>query len=182
MRFDIAISLSVADPNPGVQARSNETPESASGSMRNTKIKCAQNCVCDTNMSASLTGWDSSAQGRLMDEAEIYRGLGRAVALRRAEIGATQAEIAAKIGLTRASLANIETGRQKVLLHYLYRLAAALDLQGIDTLLPSTSTGAPQPGLPVDESKVTPRQKAQLEQIVRLAMASGRNPRGRANG
>lgn len=73
-----------------------------------------------------------------MDEMEIYRQLGRNVARLRSDRGRTQAEIAAQIGLTRASLANIETGRQKVLMHHVFRLAKALDCDSILDLVPSS--------------------------------------------
>ncbi len=61
-----------------------------------------------------------------MADMELYRLLGQNVARLRNDSGRTQAEIAAQIGLTRASLANIETGRQKVLMHHVFRLANAL--------------------------------------------------------
>ena len=84
---------------------------------------------------------DAHAQGChyfLMDEMEIYRQLGQNVARLRNEQGRTQAEIAAQIGLTRASLANIETGRQKVLMHHLFRLANALHCASILELVPTS--------------------------------------------
>lgn len=73
-----------------------------------------------------------------MDDMEIYRQLGRNIARLRNERGSTQAEIAAQIGLTRASLANIETGRQKVLMHHVFRLANALDCASIIELVPAS--------------------------------------------
>lgn len=71
-----------------------------------------------------------------MNEDVLYHAVGRAIAMRRDELGFTQSDIATMVGLSRASLANIETGRQKILLHYLYRIAAALELEGVDSLLP----------------------------------------------
>ena len=47
-----------------------------------------------------------------------------------------QVEVAAQIGLTRASLANIEKGRQKVMLHQIYRIAEALKIESIVDLIP----------------------------------------------
>lgn len=72
-----------------------------------------------------------------MDDMEIYRQLGQNVARLRNERGRTQAEVAAQIGLTRASLANIETGRQKVLMHHVFRLANALNCASILDLVPA---------------------------------------------
>ena len=101
---------------------------------------------------------------------EIYRQLGQAIAARRAELGITQADVAAKIGLTRASLANIETGRQKVMLHHVYRILEALKLKSILDLLPTRLVFA-ESAEPVNfaGSAVSENQKIQLEQFIRLA-------------
>ena len=103
-------------------------------------------------------------------EMEIYRQLGLAIAARRAELGITQADVAAKIGLTRASLANIETGRQKVMLHHVYRILEALKLKSILDLLPARFVFA-ESAEPVNfaGSAVSENQKIQLEQFIRLA-------------
>jgi len=112
--------------------------------------------------------------GAAMTALDIYPLLGRAVAKRREELQLTQAEVASRIGLTRASLANIETGRQKVLLHHIYLLAEALGLPAITELVPSALDGAirDEP-LPLGDTKVTPVQKVQLQTLVRQAMATG---------
>ena len=105
-----------------------------------------------------------------MTDMEIYRRLGLAIAARRAELDLTQADVAAKIGLTRASLANIETGRQKVMLHHVYRILDALKLKSILDLLPASFIVA-ESTEPVNfaGSAVSENQKAQLEQFIRLA-------------
>ena len=110
----------------------------------------------------------------LMNETNLYTSLGKAIATKRNELGLTQAFVAKKIGLTRASLANIETGRQKVLLHHVYRLASALELPTIMDLIPaSLSAPLDTEPLQLSESTVTPAQRAQLESVVRLALQSG---------
>lgn len=48
---------------------------------------------------------------------KVYADFGLRVAARRKSLNMTQADLARKIGLVRASVANIETGRQRVLLH-----------------------------------------------------------------
>lgn len=107
-----------------------------------------------------------------MTEKDLYRALGRAVARRREQLNITQAHVAAQIGLTRASVANIESGRQKLMLHQVYRLANALDLKSILDLVPSGFVFAPESNqLPLDASKVTQTQKSQVENVVRLALA-----------
>jgi transcriptional regulator with XRE-family HTH domain len=56
----------------------------------------------------------------------FYLCLGQRVRHARRKAGLTQAVLAARVGLTRASVTNIEKGRQKVLAHTLWRLAGTL--------------------------------------------------------
>ena len=72
-----------------------------------------------------------------MDVRYIYRALGHEVRRLRNGAGRTQAQLAAEIGISRASLANMEAGRQQVLVHHLYAVANALDLDSPVMLLPS---------------------------------------------
>jgi transcriptional regulator with XRE-family HTH domain len=67
----------------------------------------------------------------------IYKVFGNAVSTRRKALGLTQAELASKVKVSRASIANIESGRQNVLLHHVYALAAALEFTRVGELLPS---------------------------------------------
>lgn len=69
-------------------------------------------------------------------EERIYRDLAARVRSRRAELDISQQEAAALAGLTRSSLASIETGRQSVMLHQLYGLARALGTSP-EALLPA---------------------------------------------
>jgi transcriptional regulator with XRE-family HTH domain len=75
-----------------------------------------------------------------MSEDDLYRALGRAIADRRRDRGLSQAAVARAIGLTRASLANLEGGRQRVLLHHLYRLVPTLGLTSLFDLIPAQWT------------------------------------------
>ena len=63
-----------------------------------------------------------------MSDMELYRRLGRAVGERRRGLGLSQAEVAERIGMSRASLASLETGRQRIMVHQLFALADALKL------------------------------------------------------
>ena len=51
--------------------------------------------------------------------------LGAKVAQLREALGWTQADLAKRIALTRTSVANIEAGRQRVLLHDVEKISAA---------------------------------------------------------
>lgn len=72
-----------------------------------------------------------------MDEGAIYRAFGRAVAQRRRAIPKTQEQVAREIGLSRASLANIERGSQKVFLHQILALTKALELESSHEIVPT---------------------------------------------
>jgi transcriptional regulator with XRE-family HTH domain len=52
-------------------------------------------------------------------------------------MGLTQLEVARQIGLSRASLANIERGEQKVFLHQVLALTEALELESSHQIVPS---------------------------------------------
>jgi transcriptional regulator with XRE-family HTH domain len=64
----------------------------------------------------------------------IYRHIGLTIKERRKKLGLKQEALAGKLGISRGALANIETGRQSVLVHQLYRLARALELTPFDLL------------------------------------------------
>ena len=66
----------------------------------------------------------------------LYTAFGNAVSTRRKALGLTQAQLANKVKMSRASIANIESGRQNVLLHHAYALAAALEFTKVGELLP----------------------------------------------
>ena len=71
-----------------------------------------------------------------MDERLLYRLLGRRVAGKRAALTLTQAQLAARVGISRASIANIERGQQNLSVHQVYRLTHALGLNDVFELLP----------------------------------------------
>lgn len=67
----------------------------------------------------------------------IYKAFGKAVSARRKALDLTQDQLAGKVKMSRASIANIESGRQNVLLHHVYALAVALGFTKVSDLLPS---------------------------------------------
>lgn len=57
----------------------------------------------------------------------LYRRFGELVRQHRTNAGLTQEEVGSRVDLSRTSITNIEKGRQKVLLHQLFSLAAAFE-------------------------------------------------------
>lgn len=75
--------------------------------------------------------WTEDAVGR------IYELVGPKIRAVRLKRGWNQADLARQVGLTRSSIANVEAGRQRLLIHSLFAIANTLDVE-IDTLLPTS--------------------------------------------
>jgi DNA-binding XRE family transcriptional regulator len=73
-----------------------------------------------------------------IDEQRLYKYIGRLVKAHRQELKVTQDQLAERVGVTRTSITNIEAGSQKLPLYLLFRICAALNLEGAD-LLPQLS-------------------------------------------
>ena len=56
----------------------------------------------------------------------IYQAIGAKMRMLRDILGIQQEDLARRIGKTRASVASMETGRQRILLHDIERIATAL--------------------------------------------------------
>ena len=108
-----------------------------------------------------------------MSDEAIYRAFGQAVATRRKGLNLTQAKLAARVGLSRASIANIECGRQNVLLHHVYRLALALEFSKVSDLLPAQPRPSIEgdPDMILSDETVTARGKAQISELIASALA-----------
>lgn len=65
---------------------------------------------------------------------EFYKDLGRRMSDRRAELGLIQEEVGNRVGLSRTSITNIEKGRQRILAHDIYIIAAALEIPARDLM------------------------------------------------
>lgn len=78
----------------------------------------------------------------------------------------TQEQLAKRVGISRASLANIEAGRQQVLVHHLFALTSALDLESPLQLLLSSSAQARPEGaasdLPLTDEGLTEKQRREV--------------------
>lgn len=83
----------------------------------------------------------------------------------------TQAKLADRLGISRGALANIETGRQKILVHQLYRFAAALKMN-VHNLLPVVAQ--------VDVLGLLPLEAGELKESKALPLPKGLTPEQRA--
>ena len=59
----------------------------------------------------------------------IYRLIGAKIEQTRNALGWTQLELANKVHMSRGSIANIELGRQRILLHDIEKFASAFNMQ-----------------------------------------------------
>lgn len=108
-----------------------------------------------------------------MDDMAVYRALGAAIVRRRKALNLTQADLAERAYLSRSALANLETGRTRVLLHQVYLLADALGL-GMSDLLPDEKAEPIRATLPrIDPAIVTPSQRRQIEGAIHRALSVG---------
>lgn len=71
-------------------------------------------------------------------EVHVYEVIGRNIKRFRELNKFSQTDLGEKIGLTRSSIANIETGRQKVQIDTLYQIAMVLYVE-IEQLLPKVN-------------------------------------------
>jgi transcriptional regulator with XRE-family HTH domain len=97
----------------------------------------------------------------------IYRHIGGLVrSLRRREDMAQDA-LAGRLGISRATLANIETGRQRILVHQLYAMAQALGVALTDLLppLPSANVAANSAAVPI-EGDLNAEQRRQVANLM----------------
>lgn len=107
-----------------------------------------------------------------MRDEEIYAAFGQQLAARRDRLQKSQKEVAAKVGLSRASIANIESGRQGVLLHHVYALAHALEMDSIADLLPANPSARVYEPISVPMTGVAPGSKEAEEVALMISMVS----------
>ena len=104
-----------------------------------------------------------------MEPQDLYTEVGNNIRRYRRAMPRTQQQVAAQVGLSRASLANIESGHQWVRLHHLYAIAEALDLDSPTVLMPPLKP-APEPAeiseLPLPREGLTDRQRAEVLRLL----------------
>ena len=122
-----------------------------------------------------------------MEPRYIYKELGQNIRRYRKKAHRTQDQVAAVIGMSRASLANIEAGRQQVLLHHLFAIADALDLDSPVVLIPLSSGSTPHdgilPDLPLPKDGLSDKQRLEIMQLMGNVLNSGAETKSeRGNG
>tara|TARA_R110002167_G_scaffold30531_4_gene101052 strand:+ start:109 stop:474 length:366 start_codon:yes stop_codon:yes gene_type:complete len=101
---------------------------------------------------------------------DLYRAIGQKIRSLRGATHQTQAQLAAQIGVSRASLANIEAGRQKLLLHHLYTIADALNLDTPTSLLPAThsptNSDSVVVSVPLPDTGLSEKQRSEVLRLM----------------
>jgi transcriptional regulator with XRE-family HTH domain len=109
-----------------------------------------------------------------MNREPIYKTIGGIIRQRRRRLELPQAKLARLLGISRATLANIETGRQRVLVHHLYAFAQALDMKPSELLPPPSITGSDDwTQLPIPQD-LKVQQKEQIALMIGSVNQTGR--------
>jgi transcriptional regulator with XRE-family HTH domain len=96
-----------------------------------------------------------------MELEPIYAQLGRLIRAKRRALELHQAELAGHLGVSRATLASIETGRQRVLVHQLYDLAKAFGIAPAELLPTIQAETEIAADLPMPDG-LTAKQRAEV--------------------
>lgn len=104
-----------------------------------------------------------------MDEG-IYPALGERVSKHRRELKITQESLGGRVGMSRATIASIEAGRQRVTLDQLYQLASALELDDLSQLVP-IDVRRHAPLTAMLDASLNAIQMKQIETMLRGALA-----------
>lgn len=127
----------------------------------------------------SLTPGANTFLFAVMREMDLYGQLGRKVAAARKKRGLTQAELAARVSLTRASVANIETGRQRVMLHDVFALVEALEGKSILEFVPERVPNTVAQDVVFAGDGASKEEERVMLQMIELATAGSRPRRAR---
>jgi transcriptional regulator with XRE-family HTH domain len=102
-----------------------------------------------------------------MKPESVYQRIGAIIRSKRRQQEWSQVTLAQRLGISRATLANIETGRQRILVHQLYSLASVLQMKTEELLPPmqSASAGTDWKDLPMP-GDLKPQQKEQIARLI----------------
>lgn len=111
---------------------------------------------------------------RAMKPEPIYQQIGGIIRALRRRADKAQDELASRLGISRATLANMETGRQRILVHQLYAIAQALGVQLSDLLPPPQDAAAVNWTSLSFEGDLNPEQKKQVANLIGPSEAPAR--------
>jgi transcriptional regulator with XRE-family HTH domain len=69
-----------------------------------------------------------------IDQDALYKLIGEKIKISRQKLGISQDKLAEEMNLSRASIVNIEKGRQKATIHFLYKVAYVLEVKPTEIL------------------------------------------------
>ena len=128
------------------------------------------------NMFVKLTQRLRTCYRRGMDQRQLYRRIGALVRETRKRNGLTQEALSQGVGMSRAALANIEAGRQQMLVHQLFAIARVLEVALPDLLPPPIEVAVDGNGM---ESQLPPGlSEMQRQQIMKLIKAAEEGDQG----
>lgn len=107
-----------------------------------------------------------SATTRDLPPAQFYIQFGAAVRRARTDYGLSQDALASRVSLTRSSIANLESGRQRPPLHLLIDLARALHVSPSELLPPTDPDTVSHPD--IDLSGVEDKLEKESDDAKRL--------------
>ncbi len=98
---------------------------------------------------------------------EIYSQLGEIIRTKREMSGFTQDDLAARVGLTRTSITNIEKGRQRIQLHTLYAIADVVKASPCELLPPVETSPHPEIDVRLPEG-LQPKERVWVRSVLTL--------------
>jgi transcriptional regulator with XRE-family HTH domain len=98
---------------------------------------------------------------------DFYPELGSNIRRRRDEIGMTQSTLAAKAGVKRTSIANMERGAQAILVHQLLNIAKALKVSPTTLIPKDAPKSKPTVELPDEVQTLLGRLQTTIRSTVR---------------
>ena len=79
----------------------------------------------------------------MLNQETFLKAVGSTIQEKRVAQKMKAGDLAKSVGLSRASISNLENGRQNISAYQLYKIATALDCVRIDDLMPKTKNQVP---------------------------------------